>query len=258
MKKLLLMSLTVTMLLSTSTISFAGEKFSDKSYVEAKTVYVGVESRPLSLSSDSLSAPKGALPARPNDKSGAKSKQADILNESLSLRAAASWNYLSGYTVYNQKTSYNCGPATVQAALNYLGYNPDQSEIAKGCKTTTNGSYIADMVSYINRQQSKYKYTGRYNESSSGMSQILYSGIANAKAAPIIGLTFSSSDGWLYSTNGHFMSVYGAKSDRSSFALADPWIGYSGSGLNGQSWTYTKSTSTIYKAYNKVNIGLMY
>ncbi len=40
MKKLLLMSLTVTMLLSTSTISFAGEKFSDKSYVEAKAVYV--------------------------------------------------------------------------------------------------------------------------------------------------------------------------------------------------------------------------
>lgn len=256
MKKLLLMSLTVTMLLSTSTITFAGERFSEKSYVEANAVYVGVESRP--LSSDSLKAPKGALPARANDKSGAKSKKADIVNESLSLQAAASWKYLSGYTVYNQKTSYNCGPATVQAALNYLGYNIDQSEIARGCKTTINGSYIADMVSYINRQQSKYRYTARYNESSSEMSRLLYNGIASSKAAPIIGLTFSTSDGWPYSTNGHFVSVYGAKSDRSSFALADPWIGYSGSGLNGQSWTYTKSTSTLYKAYNKVNIGLMY
>jgi predicted double-glycine peptidase len=253
MKKLLLMSLTLTMLLSTSIVSFANEGNSKKEIIEAKTVYVGGESRPLSIKS--AQAPKGALPARPQDKSGFKKEE--IVHESKALQAV-SWNYLSGYTVYNQLTSYNCGPATVQAALKHLGYTPSQSDIARGCKTTTNGSYIADMVSYINRQQSKYRYTGRYNESSSEMSRLLYSGVTNSNVAPIVGMTFSTSDGWLYSTNGHFMSVYGAKSDKSSFALADPWIGYSGSGLNGQSSTYTKSTSTIYKAYNKVNIGLMY
>lgn len=253
MKKLFLMSLTLTMLLSTSMISFANEGNSKKDMIEAKMVYVGGESRPLSLKS--TQAPKGALPARPQDKSGFKKE--DTISESKAVKAV-SWKYLSNYTVYNQLTSYNCGPATVQAALNYLGYNPSQADIARGCKTTTNGSYINDMVSYINKQQSKYRYTGRFNESSSEMSRYLYSGLTNSNVAPIIGMTFSTSDGWLYSTNGHFMSVYGAKSDRSSFALADPWIGYSGSGLNGQSWTYTKSTSTIYKAYNKVNIGLMY
>ncbi len=55
-----------------------------------------------------------------------------------------------------------------------------------------------------------------------------------------------------------FMSVYGAKSDKSEFALADPWIGYSNSGLAGNGWSYSKSATDIFKAYNSVNIGLMY
>ena len=62
----------------------------------------------------------------------------------------------------------------------------------------------------------------------------------------------------LYSSDGHFMSVYGAKSDKSEFALADPWIGYSNSGLAGNGWSYSKSATDIFKAYNSVNIGLMY
>ena len=54
------------------------------------------------------------------------------------------------------------------------------------------------------------------------------------------------------------MSVYGAKSDKSEFALADPWIGYSNSGLAGNGWSYSKFATDIFKAYNSVNIGLMY
>lgn len=90
------------------------------------------------------------------------------------------------------------------------------------------------------------------------MSSYLYSGIVSYGAPPIIGMAFSSSDGWLYSSDGHFMSVYGAKSDKSEFALADPWIGYSNSGLAGNGWSYSKSATDIFKAYNRVNIGLMY
>ena len=54
------------------------------------------------------------------------------------------------------------------------------------------------------------------------------------------------------------MSVYGAMSDKSKFALADPWIGYSNSGLSDNSWSYSKSATDIFNAYNSVNIGLMY
>ncbi|RFZ78130.1 hypothetical protein DS742_14675 [Lacrimispora amygdalina] len=254
MKKLLLMFLTLTMAVSANCISFAAQGDSAKEYIEAKTVSVNGESRP--AGGDIVKAPKGARSARPQDKSGFKKD--DLLSESLSRQASTSWKYLNGYTVYSQITNYNCGPACVQAALNYLGVSRNQSDIARGCRTTTNGSYIADMVTYINGQQTRNKYVGKYNQSSSEMSRLLYSGVSTSNAAPIIGLTFSTSDGWLYSTNGHFMSVYGAKSDKSAFALGDPWIGYSGSGLGGESWTYTKSAATLYKAYNKVNIGLMY
>jgi predicted double-glycine peptidase len=257
MKKLLLMSLSLAIFLSTTSISFA-EGNSREEFVEAKAVYVGVERHPSDL--NSAPAPKGALPAKPQHKSGYKSDA--VVKQNASLQAtASSWNYLSGYIIYNQISSYNCGPATVQAALTYLvgDWNtPDQSTIAQGCNTTTNGSYINDMVAYINRQQKKYKYTGRFNENLAGMRNALYSGVSNSNVAPIIGLTFSTSDGWPYSTNGHFVSVYGAKSDKSSFALADPWIGFSGSGLSGQSSSYSKSASALYKAYNRVNIGLMY
>lgn len=226
MKKLAVMFLTVTMVLSAHYSSFAGQGNSGKEFMEAKTVSVTGETRP--LSQDSI------------------------------RQSASSWKYLNGFTVYSQVTSYNCGPASVQAALNYLGVNRNQSDIAKGCRTTVNGSYIADMVTYINRQQGRNRYVGKYNESKSEMTRLLYSTVATGKAVPIIGLTFSTNDGWLYSTNGHFMSVYGAKSDKSAFALGDPWIGYSGSGLYGESWTYTKSATTLYKAYSKVNIGFMY
>ena len=44
----------------------------------------------------------------------------------------------------------------------------------------------------------------------------------------------------------------------SEFALADPWIGYSNSGLAGNGWSYSKFATDIFKAYNSVNIGLMY
>ncbi|MDW2796936.1 C39 family peptidase [Clostridium boliviensis] len=254
MKKLAVMFLTVTMVLSAYSSSFAGQGNSGKEFMEAKTVSVTGETMP--LSQDTMKAPKGARLARPQDKSGVK--EPDMLSESLLRQSASSWKYLNGYTVYSQVTSYNCGPASVQAALNYLGVNQNQSDIARGCRTTVNGSYIADMVTYINRQQGRNRYVGKYNESKSEMTRLLYSSVSTGKAVPIIGLTFSTNDGWLYSTNGHFMSVYGAKGDKSAFALGDPWIGYSGSGLYGESWTYTKSASTLYKAYNKVNIGFMY
>ena len=90
------------------------------------------------------------------------------------------------------------------------------------------------------------------------MKNCLYSGVVTYDAPPIIGMAFSSNDGWLYSSGGHFMSVYGAMSDKSEFALADPWIGYSNSGLSGNSWSYSKSATDIFNAYNSVNIGLMY
>lgn len=55
-------------------------------------------------------------------------------------------------SVCTQENGYYCGPATVQQTLKRInGSAPSQSTIASGIGTTTAGSNLASMVSYINR-----------------------------------------------------------------------------------------------------------
>lgn len=255
MKKSISFLLAFVMLFSFSTVAFASESNTNDGFQEAGTVYVGVETR----SVDSADEPLGARPATAEDIAESNALLDKPVASESAVTPRASWTYLSGYLVYNQTTSYNCGPAAVQAALRYLnGSTPTQATIAEGCKTTTAGTYLSDMLTYINSEQSENTYVSKYQASSTNMKNYLYSGVVTYDAPPIIGMAFSSSDGWLYSSGGHVMSVYGAMSDKSAFALADPWIGYSNSGLTDNSWSYSKSATDIFNAYDSVNIGLMY
>lgn len=254
MKKTLSVLLVSIMLFSFNTVVFAGENNASDDFVEAKTVYVGIETRSIDTTTS-----VGALPATIEDIAESNRMQDKPVITEPTVMPRATWTYLSDYYVYNQTTSYNCGPAAVQAALRYLnGSTPTQADIAEGCKTTTNGTYLSDMLTYINDEQSENTYISKYQATSAKMKDYLYSGVVTYDAPPIIGMAFSSSDGWLYSSGGHFMSVYGATSDKSSFALADPWIGYSNSGLTDKPWSYSKSATDIFNAYNSVNLGLMY
>lgn len=256
MKRFFSLILTVAMLFSINTVAYASEVASGDEFVEATPIYVDVETRLM----ETFTSPAGALPATTTDIEASNNMEDKIVaSANEDLTRAATWTYLSNYLVYNQTTSYNCGPASVQAALKYInGNTPTQAKIAEGCKTTTSGTYLSNMLTYINGQQSANKYVSKYNANSDTMKSCLYSGVVTYNAAPVIGMAFSSNDGWLYSSGGHFMSVYGATSDKSKFALADPWIGYSGSGLSNNSWSYSKSATDIYDAYSSVNIGLMY
>ncbi len=258
-KTILSALLSVSILLSCSTVAFASDATGTGStFKEAGKVYVGVKSEVMTTTQ----TPGGALEARSKDmKSSTQKKDTYSVGKSSTFSTAeVTWNYLPNpFYVYNQVTSYNCGPASAQAALRYInGSTPPQSDIATGCNTTTSGTYIANMASYLNSQQSTVNYVPMYQQSSSTMEYCLGFGIVTEQIPPIIGLAFSSSDGWLYTTGGHFMSVYGAMSDNSYFALGDPWVGYSGSGLSSYSWSYSKPSSTLYTAYNSVNIGFIY
>lgn len=288
MKKSISCVLITTMVISLSGVAFAKENI-DYNIKEVSTVYVKANERPmddcnLSVNAsknfygsfkeadtvyvaptldmlDNATSPAGALPARAEDMVESSQTVDEYVPEVENTETRARWVYLDDkYKVYSQANSYYCGPASVQAALAYLndGDAPSQSSIAKGCETDSSGTYLSDMKTYINSQQSKRKYSTKYGASSSTMEYKLYNDVAFFDAVPVIGLSFSSSDGWLYSTGGHFMTVYGAVTDRSRFALGDPWIGYSGSGLTDYSWTYSKSSSTIYDAYSNENLGLMY
>lgn len=154
-------------------------------FKEAGTVYVEPEINIL----DNATSPFGALPARPQDMAEASRTPDENVSESENIERRASWIYLDNrFDVYNQITSYNCGPAAVQAALNYLvGSTPSQSVIAAGCNTTSGGTYLADMETYINGQQSVRTYISKYNADSTTMKDSLYSGVVSYDAPSIIG-----------------------------------------------------------------------
>ena len=87
------------------------------------------------------------------------------------------------------------------------------------------------------------------------MKNNFYSGIVTFEAPPIIGVRESTSDDWPYDLGGHALAVYSTMSDKSEFALCDPWAGYVDDDNNR--W-YDKSDDDLYDAYDAVNIGYMY
>jgi hypothetical protein len=115
MKKLLSVVLSAAMVLSFSSIAFASNVGTVNEFKEAGTVYVGSESE--NRSANTITGPAGALPARAEDIASVENKSDAPTNKITPL---ASWTTLSNYQVYNQVTAFNCGPASIQAALRYL------------------------------------------------------------------------------------------------------------------------------------------
>lgn len=175
MKRFFSLILTVAMLFSINTVAYASEVASGDEFVEATPIYVDVETRLM----ETFTSPAGALPATTTDIEASNNMEDKIVaSANEDLTRAATWTYLSNYLVYNQTTSYNCGPASVQAALKYInGNTPTQAKIAEGCKTTTSGTYLSNMLTYINGQQSANKYVSKYNANSDTMKSCLYSGV---------------------------------------------------------------------------------
>lgn len=245
------------LLVALNSISAFAAQESDKEIV---AVPIEVPTDETEASTRSVQGPMGGRPARPEDIALAV-EDVEETDDSSDMSAKATWYYLDNtFYVYNQSTYYYCGPAAVQAVLRYInGSASSQATIANGCNTSSeNGTYLSDMITYLNKKQSTNTYKASYSSSSSILKSKIYTDIVTNDIPLIIGLAFSSGDGWLYDTTGHFMSVYGVASDKSSFALADPWIGYSGSGLSSYSSSYTKTASTVYSAYNSGGLGIAY
>jgi len=166
---------------------------------------------------------------------------------------SVTWKYLSGgFTVYPQLNNHYCGPATVYNTLYKLnGSSPSQYIIALMCGTNSNGTYLSKMVKYLNKKISTRSYDQKNGVNKTDMINYLYSGLCY-EMPPIIGFACSTSNGWAYNSNGHFVNINGCKTDGSMFNLADPLIGYLG--LTGA--FYDKTSTQLYNAYNSVNIGL--
>lgn len=175
--------------------------------------------------------------------------------QNQNISRATTWTHLPGtFYLYYQTTNYNCGPACVQSAIKYInGTAPSQSTVATGCGTTTNGSYLSNMVTYLNSMQNKNNYVDLYQEGRDTFKFCLYSTIHDVKVPAIVGFGCSKNDGWLYNSNGHVVCINAARDDYEAFQLADPLTGYLG--FPDSYAFYQKSTTELYNAYSSVNVG---
>lgn len=169
----------------------------------------------------------------------------------------ATWIYTSrNFYSYSQEYSYSCGAACVRMALrNITGTNFSESVIRTGCNTTTSGTFIGNMKSYINQMQNHNAYVAKIGVDKSTMQSNLYSGIVNWDSPPIIGVQEKSSEGWYFNLEGHYLTVYAARSDKEKFLIADPWAGY----VNQPEKNWRNVTATeLHKAYSSVVIGYIF
>lgn len=171
---------------------------------------------------------------------------------------ATSWLYTTRYFYYyGQETNYSCGAACVKMALrNITGTTYSEAAVRTGCNTTsTAGTYLVDMVEYINEEQDYNFYVERYRQTKASMQEDLYEGITYWDAPPIIGVRETTANGWNYNLSAHFVIIYAVTSSQSTFAVTDPWSGYIGDNANRD---ISVSVNDLYTAYNAVNIGYMY
>lgn len=191
------------------------------------------------------------------DESEACRTEEEVLSELTTAARSTSWILTSRYFYYyGQEENYSCGAACVKMALrNITGIAYSESVIRTGCSTTTSGTYLADMVEYINTMQDHNPYIARYQKTKATMKSNLYSGIVSWDSPPIIGVKESTSSGWNYNLSAHFVIVYAVRSDKSAFLISDPWSGYIGDSANRD---LNISVDNLYTGYNAVNIGYMY
>jgi len=193
---------------------------------------------------ESLKHPKDCIPA---------------VDDSMEGPDRASWVFLSrlgSFVYYGQEQNMSCGAASVRMALKYItGTEYSESTVRSGCGTGPNGTYLSNMVTYANSMQNSNVYTSQYLANQTTMKNNLYAGITTFDAPPIVGLVESTTYGFPYTGNGHFVTIYGIKSDKSEMAIADPWAGHVGDSSN---MFYSVTASNLHSAYSTLNLGYMY
>jgi len=177
---------------------------------------------------------------------------------SITKATTATWNALDPFTYYAQAYNYSCGAASVRMALKYItGTSYTEATVRTGCGTTsTSGTTLANMKTYINSKQSSNPYVTVFGATKTTMKNNIYSGIVTWDAPPIVGLKESTSNGWAFNLAAHAVTIYSILSDKSEVALCDPWAGYYSS-TSSYKWV-DKTTDDLYAAYSAIDAGYMY
>lgn len=198
------------------------------------------------------SVPSGSLPARQEVISqwmatNSEAEAASISKDEVVARAAT-WTEISDFYYYAQEKSTSCGAAAVKMALKGLtGTTYAESTVRTGCKWVDGvGTYMDNCTAYLNSVQDLYNYDDKYSVLKSLFNSNMYNAVNNG-APPIVGIAATEEDGWFYNTSGHALTIYAILSDKSKYAIADPWGGYAGN--DDWKW-YTKTDSVMFAAYD--------
>lgn len=214
------------------------------------------------LAVESPAGPNGAAEATSEQIAAAQVTTPKIADEDFQAMLASSVNTRASWittplTYYGQETSMSCGPASVRMSLKTLtGTTYSESEVRNGTGySSTNGTYLADLVSYMNKKQDITDYQAVYGTDKTTLMDCIYYGVYDF-SLPIIGVVESSSYGFPYNgSGGHFVVAYGVYSDSSKVQIADPWAGYVD---DSENQTYTLTANNIYSGYKVRNIGMCY
>jgi len=199
------------------------------------------------------SAPYGIQSARPEviEQWRATNNEAELasaLEDEAATLAAATWVEIDDFYYYGQEKSTSCGPASVKMALKGLtGITYSESTIRTGCQwSSSTGATLENCTTYLNSEQSIYDYDDKYSVLKSLFNSNMYNAVSDG-APPIVGIVTTTEDGWFYNTSGHALAIYAILSDKSQYALADPWGGYA----DNDDWKwYTKTDDDLFDAYD--------
>lgn len=262
MKKFISISLCIAMILTTAIIASATYVFEPNIDPDENNNIV------LDRNENFVQGNGGALTATPEQMEQWENAEKQVKNPNINSKtvrnntsSSRGWEYIdpmSDFWYYGQELSMSCGAACVRMALQFLtGTTYAEDTIRTGCGTSTSGTYLSNMVTYINNEPLPYyDYIVRYKQTKATMKANLYDGVTLYNNPPIIGVHESTADGWPYTlSSGHFVIIYGAYSDESSFYIADPWAGYKNE--NNNRW-YSISSDDLYTGYSVDNLGYMF
>ncbi len=257
-KNIVVLAFCFGMLFSTSVTSMAAETDFGET-----DVHVVVERNETSVNTGDLLSPVESVEEQ---LAGLSEEQIEIALEKLNDKgndscitpyADTTWNYLTDFTMYKQDTEYFCTPAVCKAAMQYLtGSSDNQYTIAAALGTTINGTPFANAKTYLNDNQKANPYVSLPSSTNQSiMASNFYSAINSYNAPALISVTFSSTNGWPYDASGHTLCIYGARSDKEYFAMADPYIQWVD---EDAPMYYSKSARLIHTAISDRGNGYIY
>ena len=183
------------------------------------------------------------------------------LSFSLKLQVQAADNMRGlkdKFTIYSYTRNNYTGVASTKSVLLYLsGFEYDQSELAGLLKASEDGTYLSNIVDFINQQYRKQEIDIYDGDDFDTVIYSLYDTVVRKDTPSIIGVMSDQSEGWPYDMAfPRYVVVTGVSEDLKYVRIADP-TGPISKNDEIESF-YNVPVEVVFKAYEGANTGLTY